>query len=530
VRRVHVRLVFFGTLLLSSLTHADEELMRKYEPFLAFHKEERYEELFYPMDIEAYLSKCSLWYVGQSAEENDEGTVDVELLAALGRTRDDSDELYLKLVEKHVPLDLAFAQPKGFYWDYTQDASEEYLDSFPKYTYYFRQFTEPDYGYIVLQYWFFYAFNSWGAYPFGYNIHEGDWESLMFFLHPVTQHPVYVACSAHHEKEDRVTKRWDDIKRIDTHPQVFVALGSHANYFEPRSDTSDEIPIGEAYLGAFYDIANGSGMTIGPSRSEGAFEWAEWEKRVIVEDESRSLPDWARFYNGKWGMDATTDIFGFSAPRFPPFQNSQSSSDKWHRPAKWAGIKEVPFLVKGDVNDDGKVRSNDAILVLCIVTALITPTDSQKWAADMNNDGGVGSDDAILILRKAAGLAAPSMFIATRSAVPAFANHEKLTSWSVRPEQSALLQNFPNPFNPETWIPYHLREASEVTIQIYRATGELVQELRLGYKPAGSYLSRDTAAYWDGTNRSGAPVASGLYFYSIRAGDFAAVRKLTVLK
>ncbi len=70
----------------------------------------------------------------------------------------------------------------------------------------------------------------------------------------------------------------------------------------------------------------------------------------------------------------------------------------------------MPFLVKGDVNDDGEIRSNDAILVLRIATGLITPTDTQKWAADMNDDGEVGSNDAILILRKATGLAAPSIF------------------------------------------------------------------------------------------------------------------------
>jgi flagellar hook assembly protein FlgD len=93
-----------------------------------------------------------------------------------------------------------------------------------------------------------------------------------------------------------------------------------------------------------------------------------------------------------------------------------------------------------------------------------------------------------------------------------------------------LLQNFPNPFNPETWIPYQIKEASEVKIRIYSAAGELVRELDLGSKLAGVYVTHDRAAYWDGRNASGEEVASGIYFYSIRAGDFAAVRKLTVLK
>lgn len=103
-------------------------------------------------------------------------------------------------------------------------------------------------------------------------------------------------------------------------------------------------------------------------------------------------------------------------------------------------------------------------------------------------------------------------------------------SWAIPPEHSALLQNFPNPFNPETWIPYQLKNASEVTIQIYNVAGEMIRKLDLGYKSAGLYVSQDRAAYWDGRNRFGMSVTSGVYFYSIHAGDFTAVRKLIILK
>jgi len=408
MRKLFIWLVLFGIMLVNSPVHADEELMRKYEPFLFFHKEEPYEELFYPMEIEAYLSKCSLWYMGRDNRENDEGTVDAELLATLGKTRNDSDELYLKLVEKYYPPDLATLQPNDFYWNYTQDALTEYVDSFPEYTYYFRQFTEPDYGYIVLQYWFFYAFNSWGGYPFGYNIHEGDWESIMLFLNPTTSYPAYVAYSAHHELGDIVRRRWDEIRKTGTHPEVFVALGSHANYFLPRvdipeGDFSEE--VSEACLGGLCDMANGSGRVIGSSTW---VETSEWVKRVILEDETHSMPDWARFYDGKWGIDATTDTFGFSGPRFPLFQTSPYGDDKWHNPAKWAGIEEPPYLVKGDVNNDGEIRSDDAILLLRIVAGLMPTSYNQDWAADVNFDGEVRSNDAIWILRKAAGLDAPA--------------------------------------------------------------------------------------------------------------------------
>ena len=94
----------------------------------------------------------------------------------------------------------------------------------------------------------------------------------------------------------------------------------------------------ESAGGPFFDRANGQGMIIGPLKQEGAYDWEEWENRVVLEDETHSLPDWARFYDGKWGMDAIMDLLGFTAPRFPSFQNN---SDMWYHPAKWAGITEA---------------------------------------------------------------------------------------------------------------------------------------------------------------------------------------------
>lgn len=106
----------------------------------------------------------------------------------------------------------------------------------------------------------------------------------------------------------------------------------------------------------------------------------------------------------------------------------------------------------------------------------------------------------------------------------------KFHSWAIPPERSALLQNFPNPFNPETWMPYQLKSAGEVNIKIYSASGEVIRELDLGHKSAGLYISKDRAAYWNGKDKFGTSVSSGVYFYSIKSGDFAAVRKLIVLK
>ncbi len=98
------------------------------------------------------------------------------------------------------------------------------------------------------------------------------------------------------------------------------------------------------------------------------------------------------------------------------------------------------------------------------------------------------------------------------------------------PSQSRLLQNYPNPFNPETWIPYQLAEDSDVSIEIYDASGRLIRSLSLGHQPAGFYNSRGRAAYWDGRNAVGEQVASGVYFYHLKTPTFRQTRRLLILK
>ena len=111
----------------------------------------------------------------------------------------------------------------------------------------------------------------------------------------------------------------------------------------------------------------------------------------------------------------------------------------------------------------------------------------------------------------------------------AIANLERFLK-QVSPTQPMLLANYPNPFNPETWIPYQLATAAEVSVSIYAADGKLVRTLGLGHQEAGVYQSRSRAAYWDGRNEVGERVASGVYFYTLMAGDFQATRKMLILK
>ena len=98
------------------------------------------------------------------------------------------------------------------------------------------------------------------------------------------------------------------------------------------------------------------------------------------------------------------------------------------------------------------------------------------------------------------------------------------------PKVTVLLPNFPNPFNPETWIPYQLNKPSEVSISIYDIQGKVVRKLDLGYQVAGYYLDRTRAAHWDGRNAVGERVANGVYFYQLQAGEYSYIRKMLIMK
>ena len=109
-------------------------------------------------------------------------------------------------------------------------------------------------------------------------------------------------------------------------------------------------------------------------------------------------------------------------------------------------------------------------------------------------------------------------------------NGSLASSQTKDPDETHLLANYPNPFNPETWIPYQLATSTDVQILIYDARGTLVRRLELGHQPAGYYTRTSQAAYWDGRNDLGERVASGVYFYQLLAGESSLIRKMVVLK
>ena len=185
-------------------------------------------------------------------------------------------------------------------------------------------------------------------------------------------------------------------------------------------------------------------------------------------------------------------------------------------------------IANADVNKDGIINIEDLIVVAKAVDSQTTadsqaaPTlaqqsrydfsftaeDAQQWIQDAQNIG--ANPQTIAILER---------LLAVRTRIP-----------QPTPEKTVLLANYPNPFNPETWIPYQLAQPAEVAVFIHTANGALVRTLPLGEMPAGVYQSRSRAAYWDGKNAHGERVASGVYFYTLKAGQFTATRKMLIQK
>ena len=98
------------------------------------------------------------------------------------------------------------------------------------------------------------------------------------------------------------------------------------------------------------------------------------------------------------------------------------------------------------------------------------------------------------------------------------------------PNEFSLDRAYPNPFNPETWIPFELSQDSQVAISIYDVQGQLIRQLELGMVMAGRYVRADQSAYWDGKTEAGEMVASGTYFYTLKTADYVSTQKMIILK
>ena len=209
---------------------------------------------------------------------------------------------------------------------------------------------------------------------------------------------------------------------------------------------------------------------------------------------------------------------------------------------------DLPIVPPWDINGDGMV---DIVDLVAVGSAFGTSGDGVP--ADVNGDGIVDIVDLVTVGthfgEQTSGVsAAPRLpgsndadvlaewlaqAHATDDGSPLFrrgiAVLEQLLN-AIVPQETALLPNYPNPFNPETWIPYQLSKAAEVTITFYDATGRLVKRLEIGQQSAGIYHTRERASYWDGRNEAGEPAASGTYMVELRAGEYRRLRQLVLLK
>jgi hypothetical protein len=206
----------------------------------------------------------------------------------------------------------------------------------------------------------------------------------------------------------------------------------------------------------------------------------------------------------------------------------------------------VRLIAAWDMDGDGAVDIRDLVSV-----ALVFGEQGAGRLEDVNRDGAVDIVDLVIVASHfgEGGVSAAPARLDSRYApiVSGWMREARLHDdgsarfrrgiavlgrllSAVRPARTAVFPNYPNPFNPETWIPFELAETAEVRITIFSPDGDAVRALHLGRVEAGAYLSRERAAYWDGTNERGEPVASGVYVYQVEAGTFRQVRRMVVVR
>ena len=202
---------------------------------------------------------------------------------------------------------------------------------------------------------------------------------------------------------------------------------------------------------------------------------------------------------------------------------------------------------EADANNDGVVDLQDLVLVASNYGK--TGTNS----ADINGDGVVNIEDLTTVAGALDSVGtAPSaqpqaLEMFTAADIKLWLSHARQRNLTdptslkgilfleqllaaLLPKETVLLPNYPNPFNPETWIPYHLATDADVTLTIYDMSGQVVRQFGLGHQAAGRYQSRSHAVHWDGRNEFSEQVASGVYFYHLSADDFSDTRKMLIIK
>jgi hypothetical protein len=378
----------------------DLELLRRYEPVIRFTRGEQ----FYPTDVRRYVQECSLWAHHPDGHDEllvkqDDLTLDTlieQRPAAFGTVH------YLRFIEtlslsesaqmladqarlrrrtgNHFQAGLGRLARGGllprvldalFTISFllrgrvpAASAAAAELDYFhmraqkEKYVYYGRVTRHN--GWIVLQYWFFYCYNSWRSGFHGVNDHESDWEMVSIYLYEADGQvlPEWAAYASHDFHGDDLRRRWDDAEQldfVDGHPVVYAGAGSHASYFRPgeyQAEANLDMPswfdnISKSWnkfwtetLGQqktdpfripFVDFARGDGLSIGPGQAKA------WSPERIDE-----ATPWVSQYRGLWGLFARDPISGENAPAGPMYNRDGSPRGAWYDPLGFAGLDKIP--------------------------------------------------------------------------------------------------------------------------------------------------------------------------------------------
>lgn len=298
----------------------------QYEPILLLHPEENYQ----PMNVEAFVEASSLWSTAGVGDTliKAESAIDPVTLHNISEGITSSD-WYLQYSGGSIT-------PKTFS---TTTALLKYKvatvtgEAVPTYYSYEMEdsFTDDEgilHEFIVLQYWYFYAFNDWDEHG-GFNNHEGDWETVMVFLDKVTEEPMYVAYSAHHNDDDpnlnpfqyaSVRRDWDAAEKEVNKVKSYVALGSHANYPNNGNAGEHTIPFFPS------DFTSVVGEQLATNF---------WVNKDPI---SSASPNWVADYKGLWGSDVGG--IGAHGPQGPNF-NDVSGIVRFNHPVEWAGIDNV---------------------------------------------------------------------------------------------------------------------------------------------------------------------------------------------
>jgi hypothetical protein len=391
-----------------------ETLLRRFEPVIRFTKG----EWFYPMDVEPYVSACGLWvrHPGEQAvcvvpagkltldnlaQQPEDSAAAVHylkipapektgrrgVLARVFRRRAYRDPAWpreifragrgrlarvgyvSRLADALFSLSLlARGRVPGGDVEGARVLYGRLMEKDEHFRYHGRVVRQD--GWVVLQYWFFYAFNDWRSNFFGANDHEADWEKVLVYLSESEAGemcPEWVGYAAHDETGDDLRRRWDDpeLEKVGEHPVVYVCAGSHSSRYSPgeyltelefplprslararraarsfwyrtlrqySDEYSAELPY-ELFTIPFVDYGRGDGLSIGLGQDR------EWDPPRLMLD---PLPSWVSGYRGLWGLYTHDPFAGEDAPAGPMYDRDKTISREWYDPVGWAGLDKVP--------------------------------------------------------------------------------------------------------------------------------------------------------------------------------------------